>query len=132
VRVDGRWHQGWLDPDYWRKTPAGAGRESFVRWSKGLADNYLGPEPVKPPCIPLEFCLSRSRCVKTLSPARPRWGRHATTAIRALRAISTTRATSHHMRLLGCEISTVAPIGGCEYVEPETDQAGPAMPRISR
>jgi hypothetical protein len=40
VLVDGTWHTGWLDPDYWRKTPEGRW-EGFVRWSKGPAENYL-------------------------------------------------------------------------------------------
>jgi hypothetical protein len=40
VRVDGIWHPSWLDPDYWRKTPAGRW-EGFVRWSQGPAANYL-------------------------------------------------------------------------------------------
>jgi len=40
VFVDGGWHPGWLDPDYWRKTPEGRW-EGFVRWSKGPAKNYL-------------------------------------------------------------------------------------------
>lgn len=44
VHVDGTWWPGWLDPQYWRRDPAG-GWEGYVRWTKGPALNYLDHFP---------------------------------------------------------------------------------------